>query len=298
MSILRNVLNSRSSNGNRDLGIYLTLFISTFFFLVFSAYSIYRYVSLNATGFDLGIYSSALFNALHGGLFYTNRLNESYLGNHFSPFMFLLVPFVYIYQHNATLLVLQAFFISFGAVPIYLTFRKVVPEDYRKYGFSLVVLYELSPVVIGPISFDFHLMALMPFFYLFALYFFVTRKMIPFYLSIAAIVSIHAFFAIIAVFFIFSLYLARYLRKRWLAEMIHRKMEALRIFAGFIVAVFILIAYLLFAEHMKSVISGSTFSITGINSLLIYLKNEYNISFTTGMLMHMFGQNCPFLLLP
>ena len=295
MSFLRNVLNSRSSNGNRDLGIYLTLFISTFFFLVFSAYSIYRYVSLNATGFDLGIYSSALFNALHGGLFYTNLLNESYLGNHFSPFMFLLVPFVYIYQHNATLLVLQAFFISFGAVPIYLTFRKVVPEDYRKYGFSLVVLYELSPVVIGPISFDFHLMALMPFFYLFALYFFVARKMIPFYLSIAAIVSIHAFFALIAVFFIFSLYLARYVRKGWLAEMTHRKMEALRIFAGFIVAVVILIAYLLFAEHMKSVISGSSFSITGINSLFIYLKNEYNISFTTGMLMHMFGSKLSIL---
>lgn len=203
--------------------------------------------------------------------------------------MFLLVPFFYIYQHNATLLVIQAFFISFSAVPIYLTFRRVVQDEYGKYGLAMVVLYELSPIAIGPISFDFHLMALMPFFYLFALYFFVARRMIPFYLSIGAIVSIHAFFAIIAVFFIFSFYLIRYMKKGWLTEMIHRKRESIRIFLGFMVPVVILIVYLLFAEHMKSVISGSSFSITGINSLMIYLKNEYNISFTTGMLVHMLG---------
>jgi uncharacterized membrane protein len=36
---------------------------------------------------------------------------------------------------------------------------------------------------------------------------------------------------------------------------------------------------------MKSSISGSSFSITGINSLILYLKNQYNISFTLKMFL-------------
>ena len=202
------------ANVSKDRWLYVAISVSALFFIIFSYYSILRYESLNATGFDLGIYSSALNNAIHGGMFYTNLLNESYLGNHFSPFMFVLVPFFYIYQHNATLLVIQAFFISFGAVPLYLTYRKVVLNDeYRKYSLFLILLYELSPISTGPVSFDFHLMALMPFFYLFALYFFISRRYVSFYLSIGIIVSLHAFFAIIVVFFIFSLYIVRYMRR-------------------------------------------------------------------------------------
>ena len=64
-----------------------------------------------------------------------------------------------------------------------------------------------------------------------------------------------------------------------------RKRSAIRVICGFILSVTIPIVYLIFAEHLKSVISGSSFSITGIGSLLIYLKNEYNISFTLNMLL-------------
>lgn len=274
------------ANVSKDRWLYFAISLSALFFIIFSYYSILRYESLNATGFDLGIYSSALNNAIHGGLFYTNLLNGSYLGNHFSPFMFVLVPFFYIYQHNATLLVLQAFFISFGAVPLYLTYRKVVLNDeYRKYSIFLILLYELSPISTGPISFDFHLMALMPFFYLFALYFFISRRYVSFYLSIGIIVSLHAFFAIIVVFFIFSLYVLRYVKRGWIKEIMKRKRSTIRVLCGFILSVTIPIVYLIFAEHLKSSISGSSFSITGIGSLLIYLKNEYNISFTLNMLL-------------
>ena len=81
------------ANVSKDRWLYFAISLSALFFIIFSYYSILRFESLNATGFDLGIYSSALNNAIHGGLFYTNLLNESYLGNHFSPFMFVLVPF-------------------------------------------------------------------------------------------------------------------------------------------------------------------------------------------------------------
>ncbi len=278
-------IKTRWLNYSGEKYLYLTILISMIFLAIFSYYSILRYLSLNATGFDLGIYSSALYNAIHGGLFYTNLLNESYLGNHFSPFMYFLVPFFYIYPHNATLLVIQAFFISFGSVPIYLTYRRIIPEmEYRKYSLFLILVYEISPIASGPISFDFHLMALMPFFYLFALYFFVARKMVSFYASIAVIVSIHAFFVIIVIFFLFSLYFARYVKKGWIRNMVKQRKNTLRILFGFILSVILLIAYLIFAEHIKSLISGSSISITGINSLILYLKNEYNISFTLKML--------------
>jgi len=280
------VQKSYDLNVKGDRWIYTTIILSLIFFLIFSYYSVLRYISLNATGFDLGIYSSALYNAVHGGLFYTNLLNESYLGNHFSPFMFFLLPFYYIYQHNSTLLIIQAFSISFGAVPLYLAFRRICPETgYSIYGIFIVLVYELSPIAIGPISFDFHLMALMPFFYLSAFYFFLSRRMIPFYISIGAIVSIHAFFAIIAIFFIFSLYLARYVRRGCTKDMKNGIGKTIVVLSGFIVTAAILMAYLIFAEHMKSSISGSSFSITGINSLILYLKNQYNISFTLKMFL-------------
>jgi uncharacterized membrane protein len=292
------VLTLCDSRRSGDPWLRITFVLASIFFIIFSYYSILRYLSLNATGFDLGIYSSALFNAIHGGLFYTNLLNESYLGNHFSPFIFFLVPFFYIYAHNATLLVLQAFFISFGAIPLYLSYRIVIPKiEHRIYGIFLVLVYEFSPISIGPISFDFHLMALMPFFYLFAIFFFLSRRMVPFYISIIAIVSIHAFFAIIVIFLITSIYISKYARRGWIREFINRKREGLAVIFSFFITVVALIGYLLFAEHMKSVINGSSMQITGVQSFLVYLKNEYNTSFSLKMLLFSSGSKFELLVL-
>ena len=58
------------ANVSRDRWLYFAISLSALFFIIFSYYSILRYESLNATGFDLGIYSSALNNAIHGMIGY------------------------------------------------------------------------------------------------------------------------------------------------------------------------------------------------------------------------------------
>ncbi|MGC8609351.1 MAG: DUF2079 domain-containing protein, partial [Thermoplasmata archaeon] len=197
---------------HKDAYFYIAVLITIAFSSLFSYYSILRYYSIDATGFDLGIYSSALFSAIHGGLFYTNLINGSFLGNHFSPFMFLLVPAFFIYPHNVTLLVLQGFAIGLSGIPAYMIFTLILKDPrYRFIGILSLIVFEVSPILAGPISFDFHLMAFLPLFYLSSVYFLLKKRYFWGSVFIALSISLHAFFSVIIIFLLISLYIQKFL---------------------------------------------------------------------------------------
>lgn len=73
--------------------LLIVFIISSSFFFLYSFYSIYKYMTLNATGFDLGIYAASLHGFLNGNFFYSRLLNGSFFGSHFSPFMYVVAYF-------------------------------------------------------------------------------------------------------------------------------------------------------------------------------------------------------------
>ena len=143
--------------------------------IVLSSVALIRHYSFQTSAWDLGIFDQALHSTLHGRLFYyTVELyanpGGSVFGVHFSPILFLVLPFYAILQGPATLLVFQSVALGAGAYPVFLITQHVLKD--RKLGYYFSLLYLVYPHVYGINSFDFHPDALFVPFALFALYFF------------------------------------------------------------------------------------------------------------------------------
>ena len=105
----------------KDKWLIWCLLLATLFSGLFCYYSLIKYLSLSDTGWDLGLYSQTLYTTLHGdGLFYTNLNGASYLQEHFSLFLFFLIPLYMVFPSPVTLLILQAILLSFAGVPLFL----------------------------------------------------------------------------------------------------------------------------------------------------------------------------------
>ena len=154
------------------LGIMIGCYIAGFSLLTLMRYYTYR------TYIDLGVFDQAFFTALHGRLFYETPdiiviPSGSFLGTHFAPLLFLLLPIYAIDPRPETLLILQTIFIALGAIPIYLTAAYVLGKS--RISLALAAVYLLNPAIHSLNIFDFHLEAFLPFFLGFT-YYFLLRK--------------------------------------------------------------------------------------------------------------------------
>jgi uncharacterized membrane protein len=170
------------------------------------------------SAWDLGIYTQALYSGIHGHLFYTSLLPGSYLSEHFSPILFLLVIPYYLYPHAFTLLIIQGFAIGLSAYVLYLLSLEIMNKlkdsrtgkytDGRVISFVIALAFLLSPLTESPIFFDFHLMVFLPLFFFMALYFFVRGNIILNIIFTGLIVSLHSAYVFIAIMLvIFELFI-------------------------------------------------------------------------------------------
>lgn len=141
--------------------------------LLFSYFTIFRYLSLHASAYDLGIYNQALFTAVKSGKFfyYTADLpanpSGSIFGTHFLPILFILWPIYSVFPRVETLLVAQSFVLALSAIPLYLLGRKLLS---KRTALLFSVLYLSSPLIQSPNWFDFHPEAFIPLGLLTAIY--------------------------------------------------------------------------------------------------------------------------------
>ncbi len=258
------------------------IIVSTFFFVIYSFYSIYKYLTLNATGFDLGIYGASLHGYLNGNFFYSTLLNGSFFGTHFSPFIYVLAFFFWIFPHNATLLVIQSLFITFTAIPLYLTYMKLA-GDSGKFSnvFLLILCYELSPYSIGPIAFDFHLMALMPFFYAWALYFFVTKKPIGEAISLTLMISLHASFILFFILYLAATRITKYGKRGLFSQMRQNRKKTVFLLSIYIILFAVAMEYFLIATNIRDFYGVTQYgNITSFHAFLNYLNIRYRITYS------------------
>ena len=194
------------------------LIISIVFSILFTVYSFLQFDLVDMSAWDLGVYTQSLYSGIQGHLFYTALLPGSYLSEHFSPILFLLVIPYYIYPHAYTLLVIQGFAIGLSAYVLYRLSLEILNRlndsktgkqiDSRAISFIIALAFLLSPLTESPVFFDFHLMIFLPLFFFLALYFFVRKNIILNIVFIGLIVSLHSAFVFIAVMMvIFELFI-------------------------------------------------------------------------------------------
>jgi uncharacterized membrane protein len=142
--------------------------------VVLSAYTISKHNSFSTYAWDLGIFNQGFWTTvnLDRVFYYTCELHlvpsGSFFGIHFSPILYTLVPFYYLFQGAEALLVAQSILIALSAIPVYLIARTWFDEGYSG---LLASLYLLNPALHGVNCYDFHVQAFLPLILGYLLYF-------------------------------------------------------------------------------------------------------------------------------
>ena len=168
----------------RDLSEIIVFLAVICYTIILSYYAIAKYNAFNAYAWDLGIFNQSLWTTLHtkNFLFSTVELfinpTGSFFGTHFSPILFLVLPFYALYSSPETLLVFQSAILALGAVPLYFFTKDALNNRVLAVAFSLS--YLLYPALHGVNSFDFHVQAFLPLFF-FCLMYYLGKEKWPHY---------------------------------------------------------------------------------------------------------------------
>jgi uncharacterized membrane protein len=190
------------------------------YIIVMSSITILKNRAFLTSGFDLGIFNQAFHTTLFDGkLFYeTGDLSfnpgGSFFGAHFSPILFLLLPFYAIYPRVENLLVMQTVILALGAFPVYWMGRDKLGKNV---AYTISLIYLLYPPLILLNLNDFHMEAFTSTFFLFSVYYLEQEKWPNFFTFILLAIFTIEFAPIIGVFvalYAFVLYYRRNFKNR------------------------------------------------------------------------------------
>ncbi len=246
-------------------GDFIAFSIALVFSVIFSIFSIRQYYSLGTSAYDLGINAQELYSFIHTGSFYTPLLNENALSQHFTIFKFLQLPFYYIFPSPITIMVLENIFIAMAGYIVYLLSMTLLKDHIKSVrilfllSIGFLLSYEFSPFSESLVSFPFHNMAFLPFFFLLAFYAFLTERRVLHIVSIVFIISLHANFVYIAaILLLYEFLFIHTVRGKRIGIWFSRKSDprGIKNFAFFIILLVLLYGYLVFAGVMKLHMAG------------------------------------------
>jgi uncharacterized membrane protein len=217
---------------------YLLIVAIMLYTVIFSAVTILKYYSFQTYAYDLGIYNQALHMPLYNGQLFYNTADllanpsGSLFGIHFSPILFLMLPFYMLYPFPPTILVIQTFVLALGALPVFLLAAKHLGSE--KWGLALAILYLLNPALHSVNWYDFHPEAFLPALLLFSLYFFDIKKMKLFLVSLILTLASIEFAAILLVFMAFYFIIKLKPWRRSQIDIVKMKFAVLTIVISFV----------------------------------------------------------------
>lgn len=152
--------------------------------LTLSVASWLRHMALQSNALDLGMMDQVLWNIAHGNGFYTSYKGFSFLGEHFSPLLALLVPIYWLADGNAVaaLVVAQSALVALTAGALYLVARHELRS--AALATALAISFLLAPLLHEANLFDMHPDALAPPFMILAFYFLRRGRDRPFALAL------------------------------------------------------------------------------------------------------------------
>ncbi len=153
----------------------IVFFSICFVFIVLTALSIARHLSLSSGASDLGIFDQAIWNTTNGDILFSSLMgNMNLLGYHFYPILLLMVPFYKIWPNPIILLLIQSLLLSSAIIPLYLLSKNILKE--RLLIFAFIVSYVLSRPLRGVGLSDFHTECFILPVLFWAYYFLIKRK--------------------------------------------------------------------------------------------------------------------------
>jgi uncharacterized membrane protein len=178
-----------------DILLYMAIAL---YGVLFSCLTILRYYSFMTGAWDMGIFTQSLWTTLYANKFLYSTcelfINPSgaFFGVHFSPILFLVLPFYRLVTAPETLLVIQSFILALAAVPIYKLAREYAGG--RIVGLLFASVYLMYPAIQFVNWYDFHVQAFLPLFFGFTMYY-ITKENWPRYflfISLSLLVEEHA----------------------------------------------------------------------------------------------------------
>ena len=213
---------------NRDISeivVYLSVICYT---LILSYFTFQKYYSFHTYAWDLGIFDQSLWTTIHAGKFFYSTVEQFlnptgiFFGIHFSPILFLVLPFYSLQSSPLTLLVFQSFVLGLGAVPLYFFAKRVLNVRTTAVVFSLV--YLLYPPLQGINWFDFHLQSFLPLFFFCTIYFLSKEEWFQYFgclflsLMVAENVPVFVLFIAVYCFWLFRKQVVDSVRKRAIVD--------------------------------------------------------------------------------
>jgi len=164
---------------------------------VLSYLSSLRYWSFT-DAWDLGGFAQAVWSATQGRMLdytvnsffyigFPGQMVHSFLGTHFSPFLFLLVPAYALLPSPLTLLVIQSVVVAMGVLPVYWLAKSLLS---KRAALGLALAYAVYPPMLGLALDDFHPEAFIPTLMLFAIFFAIEEKWLGAAISSALVMSV------------------------------------------------------------------------------------------------------------
>ncbi len=199
------------------------------------AIQLHRFNLLGAQAFDLGIFQQGVWLLAHGYAPFVTVRGWHLFADHFSPILYIFVPFYRLYPHPLWLFLGQTLALALGALPLYrLSLRHTKSH---KIATLIAIGYLLHPAIGTMLFFDFHLILLSVPFILWAIDALDAERPFPFFIACALALLCREDVAVSVA--CLSLYGLLVQRKRW---------------AGAIGIVSI--AWFLFATKMMALLSG------------------------------------------
>ena len=182
---------------------YVFLFsfiISIIFSIIYSEISLLRFFEYNLTALDLGVNGAMLYQVFHGGIPLTFQGLKDIAYN--KLIYLLIAPFYNIYPKMWIILIFQDTLLAFTAIPL----SMIAWNKTRSLFISILiaVMWNMYFPIEGVYWFDFHFMALFPFFFIMGVMFqeYGKKRLSILFLILSAITDYLAPFIVLAYIFI------------------------------------------------------------------------------------------------
>jgi len=218
-------LRTRTRIGNVERSKILLITSVVVYGTAFSILTILRYHAFRTRAWDLGIFTQSFWTTCNAGKFFyctaelPVNLSGSFFGAHFSPILFLVLPFYWVLQTPETLLVIQAFILALAAVPIF-----KLADEYaggRTAGLLFSTAYLIYPAIGYINNYDFHVEAFIPLFSAYAIYYLTKEKWPKYFLFIFLLLICQEQTAFVT--FFIGIYIAWKYRYRIVSAIKHKR---------------------------------------------------------------------------
>ena len=163
---------------NKYISISALAFIAVFFFLILTGMSVFRYLTFSAPNYDFGIFCNMFHNMKESFRPLVSCERDQILSHfavHFSPAMYVFLPFYYIFPSPVTVAVFQTVAIYSGIIPFILIMKNRKFDSFTMCMFAVV--YAANAAYTGGCRYDFHENCLLVPFMMWMFYFYEKKKL-------------------------------------------------------------------------------------------------------------------------